>query len=282
LRGADIAHTEVAAADVGKWFPGLRPTDADAVWQATAGTLFADVALQAHLQLFEQHGGRLLAHTRLVDIEKRHTGVRLSIQRTGMALATLDVDTVVLALGPWTPQFLARLGVDVVLEPVLEQVSYFDGAGFDGLPGFYDGPTESEPGLYSMPVPGVGYKVGLDQSIATFIAADLTRTPNAAMTHDIEARVSRDFDGLVPRATKSLVCSWTDSPDGRFIIDRVWDDHVVLACGDSGAGFKWSAFMGQVLADMAEGKAPDSDVATFGLARLANYDPTNHPVKFLQ
>ena len=44
---------------------------------------------------------------------------------------------------------------------------------------------------------------------------------------------------------------------------------MVLACGDSGEGFKFSALMGLLLADLAEGRAPDADVASFSLARFA-------------
>ena len=58
------------------------------------------------------------------------------------------------------------------------------------------------------------------------------------------------------------------SPDGRFIVDTL-PGGIVLACGDSGEGFKFSALMGLVLADLAEGGEPDDDVATFGLARFA-------------
>ena len=43
-----------------------------------------------------------------------------------------------------------------------------------------------------------------------------------------------------------------------------------MAAGDSGEGFKYSALMGPVLADLAEGIPPDDDVASFGLARFRN------------
>jgi sarcosine oxidase len=43
----------------------------------------------------------------------------------------------------------------------------------------------------------------------------------------------------------------------------------VVACGDGGEGFKFSALMGIVLADIAEGRPVDPDVASFALARFA-------------
>jgi len=180
---------------------------------------------------------------------------------------------------------LPALGLDIALEPVLEQVSYVAGAdGVDTawLPGFYDGPTDDEPGLYAMPVPGVGYKLGLDLSIRAYRVEDTDREPNVQRAAEIEQRVARDLASLLPIATKSMVCSWTDSPDGRFIIDTALSGRAVLACGDSGTGFKFSALMGQVLADLAEGKTPDDDVASFGVARLAQLSTDGSAKRFLQ
>jgi glycine/D-amino acid oxidase-like deaminating enzyme len=81
-------------------------------------------------------------------------------------------------------------------------------------------------------------------------------------------RVRRDLTTLRPELVDAKVCSWTESPDHRFVID-VLPGGIVLACGDSGQGFKFSALMGIVLADLATGGRPDPDVASFGLARFA-------------
>ncbi|MEO8330512.1 MAG: pyridine nucleotide-disulfide oxidoreductase, partial [Candidatus Nanopelagicales bacterium] len=62
--------------------------------------------------------------------------------------------------------------------------------------------------------------------------------------------------------------SWTDSPDGQFILDRVGD--VVVGCGDSGQGFKFLPMLGEILADLAEGHTVSTDVAGFDLRRLGN------------
>jgi glycine/D-amino acid oxidase-like deaminating enzyme len=81
-------------------------------------------------------------------------------------------------------------------------------------------------------------------------------------------RVRRDLTSIRPDVIDAQVCSWTESPDGRFIIDTL-PGGIVFACGDSGQGFKFSALMGLVLADLATGGTADTDVATFGLSRFA-------------
>ena len=78
------------------------------------------------------------------------------------------------------------------------------------------------------------------------------------------------------------MCTWTDSPDGRFVVDTIHDGRIVVAAGDSGEGFKYSALMGPVLADLAEGATPDDDIAALGLARFADGADEIHQMRIAQ
>jgi glycine/D-amino acid oxidase-like deaminating enzyme len=159
--------------------------------------------------------------------------------------------------------------VDVPLRPVLEQVVHVGGPADADLPCLYDGPLGDAPAMYSMPTPGVGYKIGIDFPLREYAEGDQDRTPDPALTEAAADRVRRDLTTLSPAVVDAQVCSWTESPDGRFVIDTL-PGGIVLACGDSGEGFKFSALMGLVLADLAEGRQADPDVTTFGLSRIAD------------
>lgn len=287
LTAHGVDHVEVTAADVGRWFPGLRPNGVDAVWQPDAGPVLAAETLRAQARLLAATGGELRTHTRVEHLEPTSAGVRLTLsgaadpaQADRCVADVLEADVVVLAPGPWASSLLADLGIGLALDPVLEQVVYVAGKpGWEDLPCLYDGALgsgstgeEAEVGLYAMPTPGVGYKIGLDAPLRRFGVTDLDRAPDAGIDAAVERRVARDFGRLEPRALSSQVCTWTMSPDGRFVIDRLLDDRVVLACGDSGTGFKFSALMGEILADLAEGATPDADVASFGLHRFGPLD----------
>lgn len=135
-------------------------------------------------------------------------------------------------------------------------------------------------GVYGMPTPGRGYKMGLDAPLRPLAAGDDDRTPDAPRTAQLGERMRALFPGSDPAVVDEQVCTWTDSPDGDFVIDRIGDG-VVLACGDSGdsgEGFKYSALMGEVLADLAEGRPADADVARCGLARLRGLPAPSAPV----
>ena len=126
--------------------------------------------------------------------------------------------------------------------------------------------------MYAMTTPGVGYKIGVDRALRDWSLDDADRTPDPALLDLLRDQVAIGLEGFDPEPFDPQVCCWTESPDNRFVIDTL-PGGVVIACGDAGEGFKFSALMGTVLADLAEGRPPDADVATFGLARFADGVP---------
>lgn len=268
LTDAGVPFTEVDPDDVGSFMPGLRPDGRPAIWQEDAGAVLAEAALRAQYMLFCRAGGQVREGVAITEVSERSTGVRAS----GPGFEQ-DADAVVLAAGPAMQQLLPALGVAVALLPLLLQVAHFGQADdphrSDRLPCLIEGPTPEQPGLYAMPTPGVGYKVGIDAPIRDLLPGDLDRTPDPDQLEQLRLRVARDLTGVVPQVVDAAVCSWTLAPDNRFIIDAL-PTGVVVAAGDSGEGFKFSALMGQVLADLVEGKDVGDDIRTFGLHRFAD------------
>jgi sarcosine oxidase len=269
LQTCGVDFTVVAAADVGRWWPGLRPDGRDAIWQPEAGIVLAAASLHAQLQLLRRNGGTTLFGAKVVEILPTAQGVEVGFDDA----TVLHADVVVVAPGPGAPAILAGLGLDVPLHPYLEQVVHFGDPKrpdvYDRYPGLFDGPTDEQPGIYAMPTPGLGYKVGLDQPLRDYRDNDADRAPDPARTATIRDRVATDLTSVSPTVLDAQVCSWTDSPDGKFVVD-VLDGGVVVACGDSGEGFKFSALMGELLADLAEGVTPDADIAALSAARFAD------------
>ncbi|MCU1437141.1 MAG: pyridine nucleotide-disulfide oxidoreductase [Naasia sp.] len=280
LAAEDVEFALVPAVDVGRFFPGLRPDGRDAIWQPEAGIVLADAALRAQLALFEAAGGRTAWGRAVAEVEQGRAepsdGAHGAAGRGGLVRlhfedgAVEGFDRVVLTPGPEAQPLLATLGVRLPLRPQLEQVAHFGDpehpGSTDDLPCLVEGPTDTQPGSYAMPTPGAGYKLGIDEPIRRYDPADADRTPDAGRLAEAQDRIRRDFGAVPPTLLDAQVCSWTESPDGRFVIDTVGD--VVLACGDSGEGFKFSALMGEVLADLAEGRPPVADISSFTLDRF--------------
>jgi sarcosine oxidase len=267
LRGEAVDHVEVEAADVGRWLPGLVPDERPAVWTPLGGSVLAAASMTAQEQLFSAAGGRLV-RDEVVGLDAARGTVEL---RDG---GRMTADVVVVAPGPGAVALLPMLGLDLALTPHLEQVVHFGSPDaphrYDDLPCLFEGEYGVSPGFYAMPTPGHGYKIGLDVPVRDWTPDDLDRTPSQERTDATAVEAARL--GFLPDGVlDAQICSWTDSPDRLFVIDRI--DRVVLACGDSGAGFKFSALMGEVLADLAEEVEPDADIASLGLARFERPTP---------
>ncbi|MDE3205499.1 MAG: FAD-dependent oxidoreductase, partial [Acidobacteriota bacterium] len=280
LAAEGVEYRWVESGGTGRVFPGLRDSGTPALFQPDAGTVLADVALRAQLDSLRRAGGRLVkARVREVAAAGGSPAVRLAYEpgEDDEAPGSESFDAVILAPGPWASDLLGQVGIDIKLSAHLQQVTYFAARpGWEQLPCIFDVGDETRPGMYGMPTPGRGYKIGLDRALRPFSDGDTDRRADPVVTAEIVRRVDESFDwDAVP--TDSQVCCWTTSPDGRFVIDRVAGGRVVVACGDSGEGFKFSALMGELLADLAEGADPPDYAGGFGLGRFATHDGGQPP-----
>lgn len=275
LSAEGVAHEVLDERRQQAFFPELRwREDAAALWQPEAGVVLADTALRATAELAERSGAQLLTGKTVLEVTPRAAGVQVVAAADGERL-TLDADRVVVAAGPWAGPLLAGLGIEVSLSPFLEQVTYVRGGGgvpWADRPCLVDIPAEAGSfGFYAMPTPGIGYKIGIDDTIGPFDPHHPDRTPVATREREAVDRVRAELPGFDATAIRSEVCAWTESADDRFVLDRVGD--VVFGCGDSGQGFKFLPMFGEILADLVEGTTPPAqvaaDVAALGLGRFA-------------
>ena len=159
LREEGVDHVEVEAADVGRWIPGLVPDRRPAVWTPLGGCVLAAASLAAQEKLLLDSGGRLL----------RDEVVGLDAVRGTVDLRDAGRMVVAVAAGPGAVTLLPMLEVTVPLAPQLEQVVHFGSPDaphrYDDVPCLFEGEFGASPGFYSMPTPGRGYKIGLDQQV---------------------------------------------------------------------------------------------------------------------
>jgi sarcosine oxidase len=274
-----VAHSTVAPSDVARHLPSLRPDARSAIFQPEAGVVLAAAAMRAHVRLFQAAGGTLLTGTRVESVRVQGDGVVAETHSGGRHAA----DVCVLAPGTGIQRLLAPLLADAGLPPLafgprVQQVAHFEAArsapAAADWPCWFDGPTVDDAGrptssLYAMPgIVESGYKIGLDDPVRPLADGDADRTPCPTALAALSARVAACLPALSSTPHAPHVCTWTDSADGRFVMDRI-GDRVVAVGGCCGEGFKFSALIGQIAADLALGKPVDDDVASFGLARFA-------------
>ncbi len=185
----------------------------------------------------------------------------------------LQADVAVACAGPCT---MALFGPDApatpVVAPSLPQVAYFQYATdhADAVPVFIEWGDDM---IYGLPVPGSGAPATVKVSHHTPGAplAGYDPTGSAAFPDDpvllagLVDAVRRLLPVVDPNPVATERCVYDNSADTDFVLDRV--GKVVVGCGTSGHGFKFGPFLGELLADLAEGIRPRADLGPFRLSR---------------
>jgi monomeric sarcosine oxidase len=254
----DLDHRQVAAL-----FPELRPyPDTPAVVQPDGAVTLSRRALQLYADLAARDGAEVHGRERAIALQPRPGGVRIFTERR-----RVDADVAVVCAGPWAGELLAPVGIDLPLEPGLAQVSYFAGeAPIDARPSIGERIHEDRPGIYGLPTPGVGYKLGfalVDRR--RYFPAMRARPVDRQLQADLVEQVREDFPGFRPVALKTDVAPITLTPDEQFVIDR--QDQIVIGAGCSGHAFKFSPLLGRLLADLATGGSVPEDARRWRLDR---------------
>jgi len=128
--------------------------------------------------------------------------------------------------------------------------------------------------IYGFPATGgleEGVKLATEQYDVATTPEQVLRTVDADEVREMyETYVEPFFPGLSPVCVRIKVCLYTWVDKARFIIDRHPDhDRVIVASPCSGHGFKHSAGVGELLAEMVvEGKKPDPRFAFMRSADL--------------
>ncbi|KAL3857562.1 hypothetical protein ACJMK2_012213 [Sinanodonta woodiana] len=235
------------------------------------GILKADKILQALQTQFKKYGGTLRDEEPVVSIDP---GDSVTVQTTK---GSYKAKNIILALGPWAPKFLARLGLHLPLQPVRISVCYWkektpgqhsadkfpvflmEGGGGDFT--IYGLPAQEYPGLVKICLHN-GPRIDPD---------DRDTVNNNWVMDSIQQYVQKHFPQLHPIPAVVETCIYTNTPDHDFILDRhpKWKN-VIIAAGFSGHGFKLSPVVGKVLAELAIGAKPSYDLKPFRIDRFKN------------
>jgi sarcosine oxidase len=267
----NLPHEVLDAGDIRRRFPTLAPGPDDiALYEANAGFVRPEETVRAHLDLAGRHGADLRFEEPVRSWEARGDGVRVV---TGKG--TYTAGHLVVCPGAWAPELLADLGVTFTIE---RQVLYWfaptggvgpfrperhpiyvweDAAGsqFYGFPAI-DGPDD-------------GVKVAFFRGGRTCTADTIDRVVAPAEVEAMAAQVRGRIPDLPGRFVRAATCMYTNTPDEHFVIaPHPAHEHVTVACGFSGHGFKFVPVVGEILADLATTGTTRHPIALFAPDRF--------------
>jgi len=189
------------------------------------------------------------------------------------AAGSVRCGAVVVCADAWTNRLLAPLGHRVPLTVTREQVSYFPVGNRQDLSigRFPVWIWMDDPSFYGFPMYGPAGVV--DRIKASEDCGGPVVDPDARgfdPDPEMEQRLARFLNDLIGTglgAPRTTTCLYTLTADRDFVADRL-DDHPNVVVGLGAAhGFKFAAWFGRVLADLALGGEPGADLAPFALDR---------------
>ncbi len=264
MAAAGVPHEWLAAAEAEQRWPGMRFPGPVLHEPETAGRVDADTAVTALQSAAAAHGAVVRHHRRVTAVEADGAGVLVR----SAAGAVVRARTAVVAAGAWTADVLPGLRLPP-LRVTQEQPAHFRPLDpTAGWPAFTADPDPAEgwpSGVYGLASPGEGVKVGFHGTGPEVHPDRRDHLPEPGRLAQLQEYVRRWLPGLDADTPEPVSCTYTSTPTGEFVLDRVGP--VVVAAGFSGHGFKSATAVGRVLADLAVG-AP-VDAAPFGLAAHA-------------
>jgi sarcosine oxidase len=267
MRAAGVPFEELDAAEVMRRWPQWKLEDGTrAILQEDGGLVRASRANRAHRDLAGAHEAVLRDRFEVTAIRDR--GGELELEAGGERFV---VETLAVAADAWTNDVLALLDVPPLpLTITHEQVVYFDASGEFDPERFPVWIWMDDPSFYGVPaIDGRGPKAGQD------VGGPEISHPKARGRLEPEALgrvtefVSDHLPGVGRRRIQIKPCTYTMPPDRDFVLDRVPGHPNVLVALGAAHGFKFAAWFGTALADLALDGATAADISPFTLDRSA-------------
>jgi sarcosine oxidase len=244
LRGHGVPAELLDADEAARRWPGVR-FDGPVVYDPRAGVLDPEAAMAAATRLAAAAGAHIAYDTPVHALEPDRTGVQIRTDG-GMWHAR----TVVVAAGGWTAPLLTGLVPLPALTVTQQQVFFFS----PGEPG-QAWPTlvhdAAEAMMYGLPE-GPLIKIGEHEPGTRTTADGRDFVVDPAARDRAVSYVRRWLPGLGPVPRSEATCLYTSTADEDFVLDRSGPFVICSAC--SGHGAKFTPLIGELVADLVEGR----------------------------
>lgn len=269
----NIPHRIMDATQIRATFPQFKVRDGDtAYFEDGAGFVRPEACIAAQIRLARDHGADLRTGETVLRYGADVHGVTVTTDRE-----TYHGGTLIMSAGAWMPTLLGD-GASEVLKIHRQVLHWFDVTDYADafqpgrFPIFIWEPQGKSKVIYGFPEasPGGGIKVATETYETTCDPDHVDRRVSQAEIDDIyDDLVAPLFHGVSRRSLRTETCLYTVTPDSGFVIDRhPRHANVIIASPCSGHGFKHSAAIGQILAELAIDGNSRFDLSAFRLDRL--------------
>jgi sarcosine oxidase len=259
---------QLSATDIERRWPAMRvPEGLVGVFERRAGLLHVEQCVGAAVEAAHRAGAQLLTG---VEVLGWSAGGDLRVNTTAGEFQTAHL---IVTAGAWAGSLLRQL--DLKLEVRRKTLMWHpcDEPRTRAEAGFPCFLFELPHGVfYGFPVIDSRGLKAAEHSGGEIVADPLTvdRALRASDRAPVESFLRTHLPAAKTPCTEHVVCMYTMSPDEHFIVDHHPEDpRIVFAAGLSGHGFKFTAVLGKVLAEMAIDGTTTLPVEFLSRARLA-------------
>lgn len=270
----DIAHEMLTPDEVRNRFPNFLIADNErAYFEPGAGYLRAEQCVDNQLKLAQKYGADLRYGSTVEAILPQPDG-SVNVRTNNNIFAAAKV---VLSAGPWIRSFLDPKWHDI-FQPTRQVLHWLDieeahQPAWENSPAFAwphgEKPDDFFYGMPSLAAPHQ-FKMASEFYGAPTLPEDTNRDVSPAEQDEFYQRHPKGrLLGLNPKVVRSSTCLYTAAPDGQFIMDNHPElENVFLVSPCSGHGFKHSAAIGEMLAQLMTKGETSYDISPFKLSRF--------------
>jgi sarcosine oxidase len=270
----NIKHEVLEPGEIRKRYPQFTVANERGYFEHDTGYLRPEVCVEAQLTLAQNYGAMLQTNETVISVEPR--GNSEIAVRTSRAVYAAD--KVVITAGAWISQFLPHACSQ--LFKVYRQVMYWFTIRDEFQPSFLPGgfpifiwifDNGRNFGFYGFPsLDGKTVKVASEQYDVVTTPDEVAHAVTAAEKQSAYAEYVQDrLPGLSDRCESAMACLYTTTPDANFVIDSHPEcERIIIASPCSGHGFKHSAAIGEIIADLVTEGGSKIDVSSFSLGRF--------------
>jgi sarcosine oxidase len=223
-----------------------------------------EAVIAAEIDLAAGAGAEFAFGERVLRWEAEGTRVFVETEARG-----LQADRVVITVGPWISEVS---GLDLTIDVERQVTGWFSPPAteaFSSLPVFVCSSGSPTVWLYGVPdLDGDGVKAAYHHGGTIVHPDSVSREVTPADVSTIRTALQEWIPALDALPIRTQTCMYTNTPDLRYALGvHPGSERVLVGGGGSGHGFRLSNVMGEVLADLVEGKRR-FDLAAFRLGRL--------------
>ncbi len=267
-----IEHKIFNCSKLRKKFPQFQFNgDEIGYYEPSAGYLLPEKCIQIQLELAKQNGSIVLPNTTIKSFQSKNGLVELETEQE-----LLYSEQVILCAGNWMSSLL-NIDTSNIFHVTRQVLYWFEGKlaesnyNEDKMPIFIKIGNQLEESFYGFPtVRGMtpGVKLATEQSRSSKTPEEVDRTVSQDEINKFYESFSKSIK-IKNKCIKSHVCCYTTTPDCGFVIDHLPNQpQILIASCCSGHGFKHSAAIGEMLAEITLSGKSKISINDFSLSRF--------------